>query len=262
MAIDVNLEHPGNPEFTEWYDNQNQDREDLFDATLAQTIAQFIQLGVYYTLAEEAIDSRDAKIDAQWAFMQKISDYECGPDYEMLQCKKDVLTQLELPTVDMCSDIFKCTFESELDGVAVDAKSEDYASKTCKGIPNGWKMHDGDLFAAQASANIGGLIANSARRQQERFRQQKTDLVRSAQQGMKGLFNANSILAKYAQGAAIHSGLADLFIQGFNSAGAGLGVSLGRLSSTSATTFAVGGNAGGASTGLFGFGASSGIGSS
>lgn len=241
-----------NPEIVEWFNEQNQDRDNLQLATLFQIAASTLQLVAYYNLHDNAVDQRDAKIDDQIAFMTELNEYECGPDLEMLNCKKNVLADLQLPLVDMCSDSVKCKDEILADGKAVDNKSLDFINQSCGDIPDCWGTHDGNLYAAKAASYVGGITANSMRREQENFRQAKTDLVRAGQQGMKAVFNSNTVLAKYAQASSIHAGLADLFLQGFNSAGAGLGTALGQLGSNPGSAFSVGGNAGGVSTGLVG----------
>lgn len=250
--VDVVLEGVGNDEWDEWITQQNDDHDDIQEDLPLLLLAQVLQLGIYYSLHDDAVDNRDEKIDDQIEFMEKLNAYECGPDLEMLNCKKAVLNDLQLPLVDMCSDVRKCAFEIGLDGFAVDLKTDDFIAQSCGEEPDCWGTHDGELYAAKAASYVGGITANALRRDQEDFRMKKTDLVRAAQQGMKAVFNSSTVLSKYAQAASIHSGLADLYLQGFNSAGAGLGVTLGNINSTTGTTFGVGGNAGGASTGLAG----------
>jgi len=228
-----------------WYTNQNQRDIDLDIATIFQLGLQLGQLVFYWDKYNDAIDARDEKIDKQIEFMQDIQDYKVNQDLPMLRCKKDVLTGLGLPTIDTCSDAIYCADESEDDGRAVDLKSEHLADQTCGGIPDNWCVHEGSLAAAKAGSNAGGAIANNAKREQEAFRQHKTSMVRTAQQGMKSVFNSGEVLAMYQQGATIHQGFADIFISGFNSAGAAAGVLLGRLASgTSTGTDPIGGSAG------------------
>lgn len=231
-----------NPEITMWYTNQNVRDTNLDLATIAQIAASIAQMIVFYDLADDAIDARDEKIDAQIEFMEKLNEYECGPDLEMLNCKKAVLTDLGLPSVDMCSDALRCVGESMNDGHAVDAVSQKFVDQSCKSLPTGWGLQEGTLHGAKSGSHAGGLLANSAKRQQEDFIQKKTALVTAGQQGMKGVFKASTVLQKYAQATQIHSGLADLFIQGFNSAGASLGTALGSLSGTTSSGPTFGGS--------------------
>lgn len=245
LPTDIQIEEKSGSEFAKWYEEENQKRADLAAASIFQVIAHAIMMALYYDRATDAMSNRDTEIDKQLDFMQKVSDYEFGADLDMLNMKKAVLSGLQIPAVDMCSDVIFCRSEINEDGEAVDLASTNFIDQTCGGKPHGWGTHDGDLYAAKASGYAGGIVANSARREQEDFRQQKTKLVRAGQQGMKALFNAASIQAKYSQAVAIHSGLADLYMQGFNSAGAGLGVALGRMGSATQGTssFAVGGTA-------------------
>lgn len=244
MGDQVEITNDG---FTEWYENQNQNNEDLADAALVMTGLLILQLGIYYSLANSAVKRRDALIDKQKAFTDKLQEYSHGQDWDMAVCKSEVLTDLELPSVDMCSLSVICRDEILNDGTATDNKSLDYISKACGEIPECWGTHDGNLYASKAASVAGGLVANAAKRGLEDFRQRKTDLVRAGQIGMKGVFNANSISTKYSQATQIHAGLADMFMQGFNSAGAALGVALGNVNTSSSSgtsnAFAVGGGA-------------------
>lgn len=230
------------PEVSTYYTNEEMRRaaeemrqNNLDAATAFQLGLQLIQLAIYWDRYNDAIDDRDEKIDKQIEFMSDIQAYKIGQDLPMLRCKKDVLTQLNLPSVDACRDAVICADESEDDGDAVDLKSQHLADQTCGGIPSNWCAHEGSLAAAKAGSNAGGLIANNAKREQESFRQHKTSMVRTGQQGMKSVFNSGEILAMYSQGAAIHQGFADIFIAGFNSAGAAAGVLLGRLAGGNST---------------------------
>lgn len=195
----------------------------------AQAVAHLIQMAIYWGKYDDAIDRRDAKITKQIEFMQDVQNYKTGADLDMLRCKKDVLASLGVPGVDMCSDAVRCADESEGDGRAVDLKSSHLADQTCEGMPSGWYAHEGTIAAAKGGSHAGGLISNNARRMEEQFRGAKTTLVTQAQHNMKSVFRSSEVLAMYSQGAAIHQGFADIYISGFNSAGAAAGVALGRL---------------------------------
>lgn len=210
--------------------NQTRDLE-----VIAQIALQTAQLIAYYDLADDAIESRDLIIDKTIDFITYLEDKKVSQDLPMLNLKKSVLTGLGLPSVDMCSSAIQFRQESINDGHAVDEKSVNYARETCGGIPSGWGLHEGTLMAAKSTSYIGGMVGSSSKRQQETFRRAKTDLVRNAQAGMKSLFNASEVLSQYSQAQGIYAGLADLFIQGFNSAGAGLGVALGKLGDNAPT---------------------------
>lgn len=225
----VTLAGVGGQEIYDWFEAENDRREELNIFTLIQTGLQIAQLIIYYNKLDDAIDKRDEKIDAQIEWMQELEDYKETQDLPMLNLKASALTALGLPTVDMCGDAVRNASMSVNDGEAVDDKSQTIAGRTCRGVPEGWATHDGGLAAGRAASYAGGMMANSAKRRQEYFQTQKTKIVRAAQQGMKAVYNASDTLAMYSQAVAIHSGFADLFMQGFNSAGAGLGVALGQL---------------------------------
>lgn len=201
--------------------------------TLIQTGLQLAQLVLYYDALDDAIDKRDLAIQAQIDWMQELEDLKDSQDLPMLNLKASVLTALSLPGVNLCGDALLQTSKALKDGQAVVEKSEHLAAQSCRGVPNGWGLHDGALKSSLSASHSGALLGNSGKRRVERFRKSKTQLVRAAQQGMKAVYNANDTLARYAQAAAIHTGFADIYIQGFNSAGAGLGVGLGRLSTLS-----------------------------
>lgn len=209
-------------------DTRDQQNDLLIGASI---IAHLALMAVYWSKYDDAIDARDAKIDKQIDFMQDVQDYKVDQDLPMLRCKKDILTELALPAVDMCSDAVRCADESEDDGHAIDLKSSHLADQSCDGIPEGWYAHEGTLAAGNAGSHAGGMISNNARRMQEQFRGSKTTLVSQAQHNMKAVFNSGEVLAMYAQGASIHQGFADIYISGFNSAGAAAGVGLGQLAS-------------------------------
>ena len=204
-------------------------------AAIAQVAIQTAQLIAYYDLHSDAVEARDEKIDAQIAFQETLQAYKFGADLGMLNAKKSVLSGLVVPEPDVCGDSTELASQAEDDGSAVVDKSNDLVQESCEGLPQGWGTHDGTLYGAKAGSYVGGVVANSGRRNEETFRQTKTDLVRAGQQGMKAVFSADTVLAKYAQASSIHAGLADLFLQGFNSAGAGLGASLGRIAQSSQT---------------------------
>lgn len=218
-----------NEPFQHWFQTANERTEGLDLVAIAQVILQTAQLVLFYGLADDATDRRDAKIDKTIEFQQDLQDYKFNQDLPVLNLKASVLTDLELPTIDMCADALKVTTDAMNDGAAVDNKAFLFSEESCHGIPQGWGVHEGSLMAGKSGSYASGMIANNSKRRVEQFRIVKTDLVRAAQQGMKAVYSANETMAKYAQSASIDAGLADLFIQGFNSAGAGLGVALGRL---------------------------------
>lgn len=197
-------------------------------ATALEVGLHATQLGLYYDALDDAVDERDAKIDAQWAFMQQLNNYNINYDIPMLDCKKDILVDLVVPEIQSCGYDPILAFSSNHDALALDQKAQHLADEAC-GVPLGWEMWEGEIHAAKSSSSLLSISAASDKRRIERFRKSKTRLVRTAQSNLKSVFNAGDILSMYAQAASIHSGLADIYLQGFNSAGAGLGVALGKL---------------------------------
>lgn len=187
------------------------------------------QMILYYDDLDDAIDARDLIINDQIVFMQTLEDLKQFQDLPMIICKKNILTDLELPVIDKCVSVTRISDLSLEDGVAVNNKSQQLSDESCGGIPSGWTNHEGSLFAVKSGSYAGGILANSETRRVEAFRSSRLSLVRNAHSGIKSIYNAGDTLNQYAQASAIYSGLADLFIQGFNSAGAALGVSLGKM---------------------------------
>jgi len=165
--------------------------------------------------------------------MQQLEDLNINQDLPMIEDKADVLTDLQLPIPFFCGFDFNVAFMPFFDGEGVDLKSQHLALESCSGVPNGWDLDEGNVQQSKAGSNLISITSASDVRRIENFRRSKTSLVRTAQIGLKSTFNAGDTLSKYAQAAAIHSGFADLYIQGFNSAGAGLGVALGKLNTGS-----------------------------
>lgn len=188
------------------------------------------QLALYWGYAKDATDDRDAIIDKQIIFMDELEDRKLNVDLPMIICKKDILTDLGLPTIDKCGSVTDMSGLSMSDGEAVIEKSEHLAAESCGGIPTGWSNHEGSLHAAKAGSYVGGLSANAETRRVESMESSRLSLTRAAHSGLKSIYNAGDTLGQYAQGSAVHSGIADLWTSGFNSAGAALGVALGQLS--------------------------------
>ena len=99
--------------------------------------------------------------------------------------------------------------------------------RTCAKTPEGWNTNEGALYAHRAVGYAGGIIHNANKRRVERFLENKTALTARAQASAR--LAPGPILAGYQQAASIHEGLAGIFLKGFNSAGAGLGVRLGQI---------------------------------
>lgn len=234
-----------NGNFNTYYDNQNADRAALQDQTLLWMTLYAIQLGLYYDLWDEAIDDRDAVLNDQQVVLDYLHETDLAVDHPMMQLKQDVV-RLPLPEVDMCGDAVMYASDALKDGAAVDSLAEKLMKSDCCGAPtdiNGdaLSITEGQLHAVRASAYTGGVLANSAKRRREAFRKNKTALVLRAQSSSR--MAIGPILAMYQQAASIYEGLASIYLQGFNSAGAGLGVSLQRLASGNGATTSTGAGA-------------------
>lgn len=191
------------------------------------------QLDDFYSKASTANANRDGYLQDQMDFMQDLDTYRDTQDLPMLLNKQSVLTSISPPTPGMCFDASLFQSDIELDGDAIDAKSQQISTETYGGLPLGWVNRGGELLSAKASSYVTGIIPNEAKRREEDFRNTHTKLIRAGQQGMKAGYTSSEILTKYSQAANIQGGLADLFMQGFNSAGAALGTILGKLGGSS-----------------------------
>ncbi len=213
--------------------------------TLIQTGLALAQMALYYSLADDMIDKRDEKIDDEKEFIEELQEYTETQDLPILQLKRQSVN-LGIPGANPCGEAGRYLSEGMQDGEAVVETCQNFSRQSCAGIPNGWGIHEGELKGAMGAAYASGILSGNTKRREERFRKHKTDIVRTGQQGMKAVYNANDILTKYSQASSIYAGLADLFIQGFNSAGAALGVAMGKLSGNTGTSL---NSQGGVSTG-------------
>ena len=196
-------------------------------------IAFAAQMVVYFALWDDAVDNRDDVLDKQKAVLNYLNDTDENVDFPQMQLKQTVLTDLELPELNACTDPLICRAENLLDGDVVDDKANAQARRACGGLPNGWEAYEGELYAHRSASYTSGIIHNANKRRVEGFRQNKTQLVLRAQSSSRTAIGP--ILAGYQQAASIHENLAGIFLQGFNSAGAGLGVSLERMTGAGAT---------------------------
>ena len=219
-----------NPEIIAWYVRENA-RDVARDAqTLTLTVAYAAQLIFYYKLWDDAIDKRDEVIDKQKGFLDYLLEKDLGVDVPMMKTKQSVLG-LAVPAPDVCGDasrMIPCAIGA---GKAVDEKADHQARMVCGGMPDNWYFGEGALLGARAGSYAGGVLANSGKRREEQFREQKTKLTLRAQATSR--MNAGPILSGYEQASSIQEGLAQIFAKGFNSAGVGLGTQLNRLASGS-----------------------------
>lgn len=226
MAIDVNIT---NSNFNKWLDDQNADRDALQAQTLLWTLLFAAQLLIYYNLWKDAVDKRDAVIDDMERILSYLHETDLAVDYPMMLKQQEVLN-VPLPKKEMCTDAVRFDDETRKDGDAVDDLSFHFTKMDCC---SPIETTEGQLYSARASNYTGGVLANSSKRRQESFRKNKTALVLRAQATSR--MAIAPILAALGQAMSIYEGLASTFLQGFNSAGAGLGVNLQRLASGRST---------------------------
>lgn len=215
---------------TKWYEEENDRRKNLESANKALMGLLAAQMLLYLIEFLKNLDDRDDMIDKIIDFNQYLHDKKHGVDLQMVREKTGIIN-LALPEVYQCSDVTRHSEFTMGDARAVDGMSEQFAKMSC-GIPNGWSMYEGELEGARVIADHGGFIVNASKREREWMQKQKTSLMVAAQRNIKSPFSASGIMAGYTQSMGIYSGLADLYAQGFNSAGAGLGVLLGRMTSS------------------------------
>ena len=214
-----------NPEIKKWYKDQNARNAARDGQTLILVLAYVIQLAVYYNFWSDAVDRRDDGIDRQKDLLDYLYDKDMTVDYPMMQYKQGVLG-LSVPGPDLCGDALLLQACTKADGRVVDDLAMTQKAHSC-GIPANWDIGEGTLIAARALAYTGGILANSGKRREEQFREEKTKLVLRAQ--LTARFSVGPILKDYQQAIAIQEGLASIFAAGFNSAGVGLGTALGQL---------------------------------
>lgn len=212
----------------QYYRDRIQYEKELQLATLAELALAALQLVYYWNEFEEAIDERDNTIDEMIEFMDWLRAQRDGVDKPRIMQKRDILG-LEAPVADACAENVRYMGDVFNDGNAVDASAMRFVRESCCGIPYGWGLHDGDLAAALSVPIEGSFQGAAADRRRQEFLKNQAALVQAAQRSIKSVINAGSILAYYDRAISIYGGLADMFIQGFNSAGAALGVALGKL---------------------------------
>lgn len=207
------------------------DRDPILDAlTLGLVAVGLAQLALYWKLYYDMVKKRDEFIEYELEFLDKLEELKLDA-LPILEKRRAIIGELVVPAANVCAEATRYAGEVAKDSARLDNWAQDMSTKSCQGIPNGWSLHEGMLAGALAVGTSGSLLSGESKRREEKFRYDKTGLVMRAQQGMKAVFKANDILAQYARAAAIYSGLTDLFIQGFNSAGAGLGAALDKLGS-------------------------------
>lgn len=223
-----------NGNINKWFDDQNSDRADLQAQTLLWTILYAAQLLIYYNLWKDITDKRDAVIEDLQSVLDYLQITDLGVDYPQMLKKQNIL-ELHFPEKKMCADSKLFEPQSKNDADVVDDMASYFMRQTCKRWPNDHncdplETSEGALCASVAQDYTGTMLANSSKRRREKFRQNKTQLALRAQATAR--MAVAPILQMYQQAIQIYEGLASVFMQGFTSAGAGLGINLWRLGSS------------------------------
>lgn len=204
------------------------------DASVAMTLAFLAQMVIYGVLAWNAIEDRDDAIDKYLEFAQYLRDQR-DIDYDRINQLPSTIGMSE-PSSDPCGLASKYLSQSLQDGNSFKVMEDDLAECSCAGIPEGWGTHMNTLAGAMAQASAGELMVTGRKRIRDWYLPKKADIIRKAHINYRSLITGGSVLYYYERAMTIYSGIADLFISGFNSAGAGLGVSLQRLAAPETAT--------------------------
>lgn len=197
-------------------------------ATLAELAFALVQLGYYADRLRNAVNNRDDTIQDQVNFITELRKLMYGQDLSAINKKFGILG-VAPPENNHCVENVAYKQETVNDGDAVDQMSRRFIRESPRRLPTGWLTHDGKLASALSIPVNGSYHSAAADRRKYDFIKAKVGLLHGTQRSVKALFNASMVLAEYDKAIGIYGGLADIFIQGFNSAGAALGTALGKL---------------------------------
>ena len=215
-----------------YYKQRTDYEENMKAEALIMTALYIAQLVLYYTELKEKVKDRDRILDKELEFLDYLHARRIGSDAAELD-KKDAVRGLGELSVNVCREAANYKTETIQDAESFRDMEQMFAECSCAGIPEGWGIHDHSLAAGIAATSAGTLMPTMAKRRAEDFNVHRIELIRTANIAVRSLFTAESVLGYYQQAVAIYQGLIDTFIGGFNSAGAGLGVALQRLSASS-----------------------------
>lgn len=218
----------------EYFEYRREYEEEMTTESLIYTLAYLVQLVAYAVKAYEKIDQRDDMIDKMQSFMEYLHNTKHGIDYAQLPKIRSVLG-MPGREFNYCETSTRYLSQAKDDADGLMKMEEMYAAASPLGAPDGWGMHDAQLIYPLANAVAGELMVTTGKRRVEDYNAKRAELVHKGHINVRGLFTASTVLSYYQQAQSIYAGLADLYISGFNSAGAGLGVSLQRLASSGAT---------------------------
>ena len=222
----------------EYQRKQELDLEMLVFAGLA--IAQMIY---YWDKVDDHTDARDCAIgefaienQGMLGFMAELEHYRDTVDWGILKDKAAIKDQINFGewAPNSCRTATLYNEKLEQDAKVLDKMEQMFINCSCAGIPEGWGTHDGSLAFGLGASYSGPIMNVAAVELFEEFKGHAIQIVQQAQMAMKAIYNISGIMRYYDQAIAIHEGLTSMFIQGFNSAGAMLGTSLGKLAESSA----------------------------
>lgn len=216
-------------------------QEELDEKALWFAGLAILQLIYYWDKLEDHTKARDCAIgeftpdnEGMLGFMAEIESFRDALDINILREKASVKDQINFGEFEpkSCDTALLYFEDTNNDAKVINRFEKMFADCSCSGIPEGWATHDGS-FARGLAASFSGPIANSfAVDLYEDFKANAVTVVQKSQMAMKAIYNISGIMRYYEQAINIHEGLATLFIQGFNSAGAMLGTSLGQLANS------------------------------
>ena len=229
---------------------QRERQAELDLAMLVYAGLAILQMIYYWDKVDDYVEKRDCAIgeftkenEGMLGFLAELEDYR-DKDWLTLQEKSNIKNQINFNEwkPNSCQNATLYQAASNHDSQMIDAFEEMFANSAPEGIPEGWGIHDGS-FAFGLGMSFSGPLLNVAQIEMyETFKANAIAIVQQAQMSMKAIYNISSIMKYYEQAIGIYEGFASMYMQGFNSAGAMLGTSLGKLFSAapgsgSSTTF-------------------------
>lgn len=228
-----------------FYAKQQATRSEKLDlATMAYALLAAWQMGWYWEKVDKHVEGRDCAIGkyvskdedkeanmGMLGFLLDLEDYRDTHDWKILEDKYAVVKEIDFGEWEpnACSSSLRYVSDLANDVKTIDSMEEMFADQSHDGIPDGWGTHDGSLALGLGAAFSGPIMNMASVDMYEDFKQHTIPIVQQAQMSMKGIYNISSIMKYYEQAISIHEGLADMYLQGFNSAGAMLGTAIGKL---------------------------------
>lgn len=220
--------------------------EDLAIQSFITAGVAAVQMGYYWERFDRFLGKRDETLDKYIAFLEKCRERTFNVDIPELRRIRSALDDDNIDEFSRryhtCEEGKRFVYDGDKDnytklevhhdGEFVNRTNMDIVNQATHGgdIPEGWGLHEG-WIASSMSAGITTSYSNHlAKHRYYDFLKAKARLLHTAHQAMKAIIKASRIEEYYRQAAGIYSGLSDIFIQGFNSGGAALGMALGRLS--------------------------------